>query len=119
MKHNIIQIFIAVVLVFSLLALADLLPFWMPDMNEMIVLLFATLLILAWAGFVMYERPVDEREVFLRMNAGHIAYLSGIGVLTLALLVQGVRHDIDPWVLAALGVMVLAKLCTRLYAERE
>ncbi len=117
MKHNIIPILIACILVFLLLALADLLPFWMPDMNEMIVLLFATLLILAWAGFVMFEHAVDEREVVLRMNAGRIAYLSGIGVLALALLVQGMRHEIDSWIISALGTMVLTKLGARLVDE--
>lgn len=119
MKSKLVQVLVAVVIVFFLLALGDYLPFWMPNMNEMLVLLVVTLLMLTWASFVMFEKAVDEREVMLRMHAGRVAYLSGIGVLLLALIVQGFAHTIDPWIMLALGVMVVAKLGARLYLDRE
>ncbi len=119
MKNNTLQIVVACVLVFFLLALGDFLPFWMPNMDEMILLLVVTLLMLVWSGFVMYEKAIDEREVMLRMHAGRVAYLSGIGVLLIALIVQGFNHAIDPWIMLALGVMVVMKLGSRLYLDRE
>lgn len=119
MKNKSIQIFVALLIVFFLLALGDYLPFWMPNMNEMIVLLVVTLCMLAWASFVMFEKAIDEREVMLRMHAGRIAYLSGIGVLLVALIVQGFAHAIDPWVMLTLGTMVVTKLGARLYFDRE
>jgi hypothetical protein len=119
MNSKSFHIVVALALVFFLLALGDFLPFWMPNMNEMLVLLIVTLLMLVWSGFVMYEKAVDEREVMLRMHAGRIAYLSGIGVLLLALIVQGFKHAIDPWIMLALAVMVVAKLGARLYLDRE
>ncbi len=88
-------------------------------MNEMIVLLCVTLLMLTWAGFVMFEEATDEREIMLRMHAGRVAYLGGIGVLLVALVVQGYAHVIDPWIMLALGVMVVFKLGARLYLDRE
>ncbi len=117
MKNNTIEIVVALVLVVLLLALADLIPFWMPDMAQMLALLGACSLLLIWAGFVMYEKSGDERELQHRMNAGRVAYLSGIGTLTLALIIQGLSHAIDPWIAVTLGVMVISKLCARLFAD--
>jgi hypothetical protein len=119
MKNNILQIAVALVIIFFLLALGDFLPFWMPNMDEMLALLVVTLLMLIWSGFVMYEKAVDEREVMLRMHAGRVAYLSGIGVLLTALIVQGFAHAIDPWIMLTLAVMVVSKLAARLYLDRE
>jgi hypothetical protein len=115
--NNTLQILCACVLVFFLLALGDFIPFLMPNMNEMVVLLVVTASMLVWAGFILYEKATDEREVVLRMQGGRIAYLSGIVVLTSALVIQGLQHNIDPWILLTLGVMVVVKLGVRIFLE--
>ena len=117
MKNNYIHITIALVLVFFLATLADLVPFWMPKMDAMMALLVVSVLMLVFASFVMFEIVQDEREAIHRMNAGRIAYLSGIGTLTLALIVQGFAHAIDPWIAGTLAVMVIAKLVARLFTD--
>jgi predicted ABC-type exoprotein transport system permease subunit len=119
MNNNTLQIVIAVLLGFLLLVLGDLIPFWMPGMTEMIALLCVVLLLTIWAGFVMYEHARDERDEVNKMHAGRVAYLSGIGTLTLALLVQGISHTIDPWITVSLAVMVISKLLARMYTERN
>ncbi len=110
-KH--FHVVIAALLAFFLLTLADLIPFWMPMMGEMTALLVVVVLLLVWSGFVMQEVAHDEREVLLKMRSGRVAYLSGLGVLMVALIVQGLSHAIDPWIAVALAVMVVAKLVTR------
>jgi hypothetical protein len=117
MNKNYLHSGVAIVLAFFLLTLADLVPFWMPMMGEMTALLLVVILLLVWAGFVMQETAHDEREVLLKMKSGRVAYLSGLGVLMVALIVQGFEHAIDPWIAIALAVMVVAKLVTRLYEE--
>ncbi len=117
MNKSQIHILIGVVLAFFLLTLADLVPFWMPMMGEMVALLVVVVLMLVWVGFIMQEKAKDEREVLLKMKSGRMAYLSGLGVLTIALIVQGMAHDIDPWVAGALAAMVVSKLLTRLFLE--
>lgn len=117
MNKNYLHSGVAIVLAFFLLTLADLVPFWMPMMGEMTALLLVVILLLVWAGFVMQETAHDEREVLLKMKSGRVAYLSGLGVLMVALVVQGFAHTIDPWIAVALAVMVVAKLFTRLYEE--
>lgn len=108
---------IAGALLVSLVLLSDLTP-WMPPMGAMVALLVAAVLLVLFAGFVMQENGGDERDLLHRLNAGRIAYLSGIGVLTTALVVQGFQHAIDPWVLFALGAMVVAKAVAHYYSDR-
>jgi len=107
----------AAVLVALLILLSDPFMLWMPMGVQLAVLLGAAVLACVWTGFVLYERAGDEREALHTMHAGRIAYLSGIAVLTLALIVQGLSHAIDPWIPGALGAMVVAKLAARLYAD--
>jgi hypothetical protein len=115
--NKIIHISVAVVLAFLLLVLADLVPFWMPMMGEMVALMLVVVLLVVWAGFVMQEQAHDEREVLLKMKSGRVAYLSGLATLLIALVVQGFAHAIDPWIAIVLAVMVVVKLVTRLYEE--
>lgn len=117
MNKKYLHIIVALVLAFFLLVLADLVPFWMPMMGELMALLLVVVLLIVWAGFVLKEVAHDEREVLLKMKAGRVAYLSGLGVLTLGLVVQGIGEVIDPWIAIALAVMVISKLLTRLYLE--
>lgn len=117
MKNNLAHIAVAILVVVSLLFLVDPFMYWMPPMAGMAALVLACVLLLVWAGFVMYESAVDEREAMLRMNAGRVAYLAGIGVLTVALLVQGLSHTIDPWIAGALAAMVIAKVGARVFYD--
>lgn len=119
MASKTLHIAIAVVLIILLGLLSDPFMLYMPEALAMLVLLGAAALAAVWAGFVMYERSRDEREAAHKATAGHAAYLSGIAILTVALVVQGLSHNIDPWVTLALGVMVISKLIARLVTERN
>ena len=118
MENKSVQISVALALVVFLGLLTDPFMLWMPPMAGMALLLCATALLCVWGGFVMHEKAHDEREIIHRMYAGRSAYLSGIAVLTCALIVQGLVHHIDPWVALALGVMVVSKLVSRFYSDK-
>lgn len=117
MKNNLLHIFLAIALVVVLVLLTDPFMYWMPPMAAMGALLCAAVLLLVWAGFVMYEGAADEREAMHRMNAGRVAYLSGVAVLTIGLIAEGLAHHSDPWIGGTLAVMVISKLVARLYFE--
>lgn len=89
----------------------------MPMMGELVALLIVSVLLVVWAGVILQEQAHDEREVVLKMKSGRVAYLSGLGILLLALILQGLEHAIDPWIAVSLGVMVAAKLIARSYLE--
>lgn len=114
-KH--LHIIVGAVLAFFLLALGGFVPFWMPMMGEMIALLIVILLMIVWVAFIMQEKTTDEREVALKLRSTRIAYLSGLGILTAALIAQTLSHTMDPWIPVAVAVMVVVKLFTRLYIE--
>jgi hypothetical protein len=117
MSKKYLQILVALVLTFFLLVLADFVPFWMPMMGEMVALAIVVVMLLVWVGFVMQEQAQDERELLLKMRAGRIAYLSGLVVMIAGLVFQSLNNHIDPWLAVSLAVMVLSKLCARLYFE--
>ena len=119
MKNKLFQSSLVLTLVVLLVLLCDPFMLWMPPVTGMLVLLVATLGVCVWAGFVMMEKVVDERDVVHRMHASRISYLLGLAVLTLALLFQGFAHKIDPWVVLAIGVMVVTKFISRLYFEKN
>lgn len=118
MNNNLIHIILAIVLIVLLILLSDTFMFWMPPLAAMLVILLVAVVMCVWAGFVMKEGAGDEREKIHRMDAGRIAYLSGSAILTIALVVQGIKHEIDPWITLALGVMVVSKLVSRIYFEK-
>lgn len=118
MKNTMLQTSIAGATVALLVLLSDPFMLFMPPIAAMIALVGVTVLLCVWVGMVMNERGGDERETVHRQTAGRVAYLSGIAVLTFALLVQGFQHRIDPWIAGALAAMVLAKLATHFYTSR-
>lgn len=117
--NRILSISIIVLLAVLLFTLVDPFMYWMPGVTQMAALTIASALVCLWTGLVIREHSGDERDLLHRMHAGRAAYLSGIAVLTIALLVQGFSHTIDPWVPLALGAMVSAKLVARWYSDQH
>lgn len=117
MNRKLLHFFVGGVLVILLLTLAGLLPFWVPMMTQVPGLLLIATLMIVWAGFILTEQSHDEREMTLTMRSGRIAYLSGLIVLTIALVTQGLHSTIDPWVCSALAAMIVSKFVARAYLE--
>lgn len=117
--NNTLSFVILGLLALVLFTLVDPFMYWMPSMVQMAALTIAAALLVAWVAFIIRESTGDEREVQLRAHAGRAAYLSGVSMLTAALLMQGLHHAIDPWIPVTLIVMVGAKLAARLYADRH
>ena len=115
--NNILSFVILALLALILFTLVDPFMYWMPSVVQMGALTIAAVLLVAWVAFVLREGSGDEREVQLRAHAGRAAYLSGVTVLAVALVFQGLAHTIDPWIPVALIAMVAAKLAVRLYGD--
>lgn len=117
MKNKIFYLITILILAILLFLLFDPFMYWMPGALEILILLFITVCIAVWTGFIMTEKAIDEREVLHKFQSGRVAYLLGIGVLTLALILQVLKHNIDPWIPVALFVMIASKVIARLYSE--
>ena len=70
------------------------------------------------AVFILRERARDEREESHRALAGRIAFLAGASVLIIAIVLQGLHGEVDPWLATALGAMILSKIGVRAYSDR-
>jgi len=108
---------IAAVLIISLIAVTNPGMILMPTVMEMVALVVIAVLVAGYAGLVLAEKPNDEREDAHRAFAARAGFITGIGILTAALLWQGFNHAIDAWVAVALGAMILAKVIARAWAN--
>jgi putative flippase GtrA len=70
-----------------------------------------------FAAFVWREDARDEREELHRLIANRTAFLAGVFVLVLGVIVQAFAHASDPWLVATLAAMVLAKVAGLIYSR--
>lgn len=120
MKNNLnVEIISALVLIVLTLLLLNPFDFLMPDMLLMAVLTFTLVTFAAFATFVLRESTGDEREIFHRMLAGRVAFLTGSAVLTIGIVFQAISHAVDAWLVITLLVMVLSKLMVRVYSAKK
>ena len=89
----------------------------MPD--NMVSMLIVVLIIsfLTFAAYLFREKSSDERESIHILTAGRISYLIGVGTLIIGVILQALKHDIDPWLIIALCTMVFSKLISRIYSH--
>ena len=119
MKNNLIETFVTLALVVLAILLLNPFHFWMPDMIVIGMLACTLGLFGLFATFIVREQVVDERDAVHRTLAGRNAYLAGAGVLTLAIVVQGYEHAVDPWLVLALVAMIVVKIATRFWTDRN
>ncbi|MDR3519868.1 MAG: hypothetical protein P4L63_03220 [Candidatus Pacebacteria bacterium] len=119
MKNNIKEIIVATCLVVITILLLNPLRFWMPDMMVILMLALALIIFGIFATFILRERIFDERDGIHRTLAGRNAFLVGSAVLMLGILVQGYSHSIDPWLVIALILMIIVKITTRIWSDKN
>lgn len=108
---------VSVILIVLIVLFLDPFMLWMPA--EVVYMLVGALIVffVLFAGLIWKERALDEREQLHKMIAGRVGYLIGTGVLVLGLIVQTFASHPDPWLVVALGAMVIGKLLGLLYSR--
>ena len=118
MKNNLIkEIIISLILIVLTVLLLNPFHFWMPEMVVMFMLVLTLVVFAIFALFVLHERAEDEREVAHRMLSGRVAFLVGSALLTLGIIVEGLGHRVDAWLVITLVAMVLSKIVSRIYGD--
>lgn len=89
----------------------------MPE--TMVSMLIVALIVsfLTFAAYLLREKSSDEREAIHILTAGRISYLVGVGTLIIGIILQALKHEIDPWLVIALCAMVFSKLLSRIYSH--
>ncbi len=119
MKNNIKETIITVCLIAIAILLLNPFHFWMPDMMVMAMLAVALVLFGIFASFILREQTVDERDDAHRTLAGRNAFLAGSSILMIGIVIQGYSHAVDPWLVIALIVMILVKIATRMWSDKN
>ncbi len=119
MKNNLKETSVTVALVVLAVLLLNPFHFWMPDMMVMCMLAVTLGLFGIFASFILRENMIDERDGQHRTLAGRNAFLAGAAVLTLGIVIQGYTHAVDPWLVIALIVMIVVKIGTRIWSDKN
>lgn len=119
MKNNYIEVFTTIMLVLLAVLILNPFSFWMPDMMVMGILVGTLVVFGMFASFVLREKAEDERDALHKSLAGRNAFLAGAGVLMLGILIEGYNHAVDPWLVGGLIVMIVAKVLSRFWSDRN
>ena len=82
------------------------------SMNNMMIIVVSGLLMASFgvfAGLFWQEKAADEREGQLIDRGGRFAYLTGMSVLVIGLVVQSFDHAVDSWLVLTIAVMIISK----------
>lgn len=113
------EISISTTLIVLLILLLDPFKILMTTQVQMMMIMLILIIFISFCVFVWREKSRDEREQFHKHIASRFAYLSGAVALIIAIVAQGINHTLDPWIVIALIVMIIAKIVGSLYASNK
>ena len=114
-KHK--EIIIALLLCVILLLKIDPFHWLMPNEIQMIILCLFFVAFAVYTGVIFREKPHDERENYHLYKASRFGYLAGIISLSAAIIIQDLRHKLDPSLVLILVIMILVKLIVLKYSQ--
>lgn len=110
---------IIVSLIFVILIVFLLNPFhaWMSPSVLMAGNAILFIVFVLFAGLIWREKGRDERETVHIMRAGRFAFISGVAILTIGIIVTSIQHQPNMWIALSLGIMILAKITGLVYSK--
>lgn len=119
MKNNIKEIILTLAIIFIAILLLNPFHFWMPNM--IVICMLASILALfgLLAGLVLREKSQDERDDVHKGLAGRNAFLVGSFVIIVGIVIQGYMHEVDTWLVLALTAMIITKVITRIWTDKN
>ncbi len=85
---------------------------------SMLIILFLIFFGL-FTALIWKEKAKDEREKVHKFFAGHLAFLAGSLTLVLIIAYQEFIHDLDPFLVYILIIMLIFKILGRIYADKN
>jgi len=113
------EIIISVILIGVLLLFLHPSDLLMPMTLEASLVILLVAAFLAFLGLVWKENVRDERDAYHRQHAGRMSFLAGAVILVAGIIVQNYFHNVDPWLVAALIIMIIVKILARLYSQNR
>src|SRR5579872_378397 len=107
----IISILLVVLLVFFLRPL----PTSMPTSMHVVMAPLLIVLFVIFASVMWREIPGDEREQLHKFISARFAYVASVAILVVGVAVQSIQKVVDPWLVSALCIILLAKVAGLVY----
>ena len=118
MKNTFIgEIIISLALIGLLVFFINPLDLLMPHMLHPFMVPFLAILFVIFTGFLWKETPGDERDQMHKFIASRSAYFATITVLIVGVVLQSFKGDIDPFLVIAICVGLLAKIIGLIYGH--
>ncbi|HUQ84762.1 MAG TPA: hypothetical protein VM077_00415 [Candidatus Limnocylindrales bacterium] len=111
------EIIISFLLIGLLVFFINPLDLFMPQMLHPFMVPFLILLFVIFAGFLWKEKPGDEREQLHKFIASRFAYFAGVFVLITGIILQSAKEAVDPFLIIAVSIMLLAKTIGLVYGK--
>lgn len=111
------EIIIALALILLLVTFLQPFKLFMPHaMHPFMVPLLVVLLVLL-GGVLWKESAGDERDQLHKFISARFAYFAGVVILICGIIIQSFQHSVDPWLISAICVMLLAKIIGHIYGK--
>lgn len=118
MKNNIVgETFIGIILIALLGMFLNPLNLIMPHGMHMVMIPLLIILFIIFIGLVWKESPGDEREQLHKFIASRFAYFAVVVTLIVEVVIQHSQGSVDPWIIIALCIALLAKIIGLLYSH--
>lgn len=118
MKNNFLgEIIISLVLIGLLVFFLNPLDLLMPQPLHPLMVPFLIVLFIIFAGLLWREAPGDEREQLHKYIASRFAYFAVIATLITGVIMQSFKGVIDPWLIIAICIALLAKILGLIYGH--
>jgi heme O synthase-like polyprenyltransferase len=118
MKNNFIgEAVISLVLIALLIFFLNPMELWMPQSMHAIMIPLLVILFIVFSGALWKEASGDEREQLHIFIASRFAYFAAIAALVIGIVIQSFQKAIDPWLIVAICVALLAKIAGILYGH--
>lgn len=118
MKNNFIgEIIISFVLIGLLVFFINPLDLLMPQPLHPFMVPFLVVIFIIFGGLLWKETPGDEREQLHKFIASRFAYFAVIATLVTGVIFQSFKAEIDPWLVIAICIALLAKILGLIYGH--
>ncbi len=111
------EIIISIALIGLLAFFIDPMNLLMPSQMHPFMIPSLVILFIIFAALLWKEKPGDEREQLHKFIAARFAYFAGVFVLVIGIVLQNENHSVDPFLIIAVSVMLLAKIIGLIYGK--
>lgn len=116
---NIFATTISIIVISLLLVFLNPTHLLMPDTLHSMLIIGFIITFLLLIAILWKERANDEREATHIQKSGRFSFIAGATILFTGIVIQTSMHNIDPWLIRALLLMILVKILSRVYFSHK